>query len=58
MIAEEFSKCDENYKHTDPKSSMNLNRRKQRKSPQSTTEWNFWKPMIKLCEADRKKNSQ
>ena len=27
MIAEEFSKCDENYKHTDPESSMNLNRR-------------------------------
>ena len=27
MTTKEFSKCGENYKHTDPKSSMNLNRR-------------------------------
>ena len=35
MMAEEFSKCDENCKHTEPKSLMNLNRRNKENHPKA-----------------------
>lgn len=51
------SKVDENYKHTDPRSSVKLKEKNNEEKQRGTSLSNYWKPVIKNLTNSRRKRT-